>query len=99
PSQLYTLSLHDALPILGREANSPEVIPLNPAGHLVTGQPHHDPYQITVPLIGPYRPVPDHGRPVAFPVGLHDGVNGLTDTRSRADRKSTRLNSSHDQIS
>src|SRR5206468_12655786 len=64
PTEIYTLSLHDALPILG--GPRPDA---RPAGDEQAGV-HHPQRLFVVAMLGEHR-----------------------------DRKSTRLNSSHDQIS
>src|SRR3989440_3699544 len=67
-TEIYTLSLHDALPIYGRERRIP-----------------HRPGSAREGL-----------RPGSLlPADVHDQDG----RRDRSDRKSTRLNSSHDQIS
>src|SRR2546421_7897453 len=63
-TEIYTLSLHDALPILHPPRSSPRPRP---------------------------RPDPSSRWSAAWPAGTRD--------RRPPDRKSTRLNSSHDQIS
>src|SRR2546428_13553827 len=67
-TEIYTLSLHDALPICGRRDR--------PA-HAVLGAHHH----------GGVLPA------------LHLDRRRRREEREERDRKSTRLNSSHDQIS
>src|SRR5207244_10804236 len=67
-SQIYTLSLHDALPISDRGAQCREVNPAQPAGRPQAGDRHDQAADDTVPPAWP-------------------------------DRKSTRLNSSHQIIS
>src|SRR5206468_10050400 len=72
PTEIYTLSLHDALPI-SRQRRGDQ-------------RPRHD-------LRGRHRPA--RGRPEVAAVQYRNRRS----TSSRSDRKSTRLNSSHDQIS
>src|SRR2546421_3302198 len=72
-TEIYTLSLHDALPI-------------STAGRLDRARAH------------PSRARPPHRRPVAGRHGRRYCGHG-GDRRPSRDRKSTRLNSSHDQIS
>src|SRR2546430_11777949 len=74
-TEIYTLSLHDALPILPRQQIR-ERVRLGRVG--LPGQLRGE----------PVRPVPDH------PL-----IPGEVPQRLREDRKSTRLNSSHSQIS
>src|SRR5205085_9510620 len=88
PNQLYTLSLHDALPIselLG------EVLARSEAGVDVERLHEIDdrgaPFQLFA-LVRGGRRVDDRGN-----------IHGRPGRRSARDRKSTRLNSSHSQIS
>src|SRR5690606_41343105 len=84
PTQLYTLSLHDALPICGKHAGvvRDELVPRNQQMRQVA-------HGVLVP--GPTRPVDDEQAGVAaWPRLLRN---------QRLDRKSTRLNSSHVKIS
>src|SRR5206468_5572078 len=78
PPEIYTLSLHDALPIW------------EPADLL------------TAEADGALRPDVAHdrldGRRAAHPVSAEQ-AHDLALAHAQADRKSTRLNSSHDQIS
>src|SRR5206468_12105916 len=93
---IYTLSLHDALPILSTDP-LPRVVRRHPAaGRLAAGALHAP---------DPAFPRPD--RP-DLPVPSRDGGRAAGRRRARSDRggppplldrKSTRLNSSHDQIS
>src|SRR2546430_16404696 len=73
-TEIYTLSLHDALPILSDEPGSSGGADL----HAEPGRP-----------VRPGVPAADLGVPVRSGVPFRPGV----------DRKSTRLNSSHSQIS
>src|SRR3712207_6938598 len=83
-TEIYTLSLHDALPISG-------AWPTSGADH---GQPAP---MVFVSSSNPARKT-DRQAPVR-PVGI-GGANGpATALRAAADRKSTRLNSSHANIS
>src|SRR2546430_7283836 len=68
-TEIYTLSLHDALPISSESSGQTEPFHFAPTG------PHHDEAQ------SPRQHLSAHGKP------------------SYQDRKSTRLNSSHSQIS
>src|SRR5206468_13080215 len=90
PTKLYTLSLHDALPILARRADARAAAPCG-------GRPRRA--RRTVAAGAAHRGLARRGgtarqrteRSAAAPLEL---------TRCAArDRKSTRLNSSHDQIS
>src|SRR5206468_10326932 len=82
-TEIYTLSLHDALPISGDRLRRARVRLLR---HAVPGD------RATRPAVGSDRP--------ATNLAHHDGDQrpGLRVDHHR-DRKSTRLNSSHDQIS
>src|SRR3712207_9211170 len=74
-TEIYTLSLHDALPIFVLLAADPE---------------------------GAQVEQPDGGGQDAVPVqatGAQGGVHGIPDVGQLPDRKSTRLNSSHANIS
>src|SRR5438132_4011086 len=73
PTEIYTLSLHDALPILRRRV---QMI-------------FQDPYS----SLNPRMSVRDT---LAEPLSVHGVVSGRA---AQADRKSTRLNSSHTVIS
>src|SRR5689334_23778904 len=73
-TEMFTLSLHDALPISVRGGVDSRCKPCRPCAD--------DDEVVVLPLCGP----------VAAP-RLHHGLDG------RADRKSTRLNSSHSSIS
>src|SRR3712207_9374977 len=75
-TEIYTLSLHDALPICPR---------------LAAAQP-----EPTAPRLPPHRP----GRRTLNPNRAHQhDVNGIPHRQEVRDRKSTRLNSSHANIS
>src|SRR5206468_5446672 len=99
PAPIFTLSLHDALPIsyVIPGARSSGVIGINgAAAHLVA------PGDLVI-LIA-YGTMDDaesrHFRPrVVFVDAGNRIVHQGTDAAMGADRKSTRLNSSHDQIS
>src|SRR5438309_6576900 len=83
PAEIYTLSLHDALPISGRAGRGGG----NAArGHLAIG----DARDIV-------RSAPELRRSVR--TSLCAGVRTARDAERRVDRKSTRLNSSHSSIS
>src|SRR3712207_8668725 len=72
-TEIYTLSLHDALPILFRTPDYTSSTPLTP---LVSRSNDDQPYVQAATVLG-----------------------GEGTTRDRVDRKSTRLNSSHANIS
>src|SRR5206468_12565174 len=74
PTEIYTLSLHDALPIL-------------PVSYLVN--------------LNALRASAPAGTPLTFALYIDDACTTEVDVEqaSSIDRKSTRLNSSHDQIS
>src|SRR3712207_7546712 len=72
-TEIYTLSLHDALPILGGERPRDQHPALLPAG--------------------------ERGDRLLHAVGEAHGGDGLADGGPVGDRKSTRLNSSHANIS
>src|SRR3712207_8851436 len=81
-TEIYTLSLHDALPI--------------------SGQPHGEAPVVVVPSVtalgrrcAAELAAPDHQRVLQQAAPLQVGQQG----RHRPDRKSTRLNSSHANIS
>src|SRR5206468_12252112 len=78
-SEIYTLSLHDALPISNRAARSRTVTERSRRGELTTLSERGSRGR----LLGSTGELPRH-----CPSALH-----------LEDRKSTRLNSSHDQIS
>src|SRR5687768_17904529 len=79
PSEIYTLSLHDALPISGRRLDAISCA--------------QGPLQPPLPRVQAVGPRPD---PVAEHARLHLARRGVV---AYADRKSTRLNSSHGYIS
>src|SRR5256884_3041126 len=89
PTEISPLPLHDALPIYGST--------LPPAGS--TGQTEEEKIDVA------FRVIADHIRTLSFAIA--DGIQpGNTDRKyvlrrilRRADRKSTRLNSSHGYIS
>src|SRR5438132_12978813 len=83
-TEIYTLSLHDALPIYLRGRHERQDRPRRPAHGCATGL-RHDPYQYGH-LVHRHARVP----------GLRARRQPL---RGRLDRKSTRLNSSHTVIS
>src|SRR3712207_7781063 len=84
-TEIYTLSLHDALPISQRAAR-PAVHPALPR-HLRPGGAGH-------------RPTAGRGDPPAAPGRRpHQPPHGRSTVGRRRDRKSTRLNSSHANIS
>src|SRR5438034_6710533 len=78
PTEIYPLSLHDALPICGPHLRHPEPGWLGPEPALPCG-------------VVPGR---DRGR-----LPPRRDLHRTPEARSRADRKSTRLNSSHTVIS
>src|SRR2546430_7021800 len=78
-TEIYTLSLHDALPIYKSRAMRPQVIVRRPRAALPTDRGVHEQHQTD----------DAGGRIVAV----------LLEVDLRVDRKSTRLNSSHSQIS
>src|SRR5206468_10240225 len=85
-SRIYTLSLHDALPIC---------VSLGGASSQATGDGHHGPP-------GVHRTA--RSARSSAPIGLRcprpsARTSGASSLIPRQDRKSTRLNSSHDQIS
>src|SRR5206468_8541002 len=78
PAETYTLSLHDALPILDGE------------------------WQVALEVNGEPATVRHSDAEEAYALALLQLVTGepaMRQGRSATDRKSTRLNSSHDQIS
>src|SRR5206468_11772697 len=85
PPDLYTLSLHDALPILPRPPRGQGRL-----ARLLGGGRVRRAGQIGLR----YR-----GRERARRVRLLVSLNGRAEVLAVQDRKSTRLNSSHDQIS
>src|SRR5206468_10543005 len=90
PPHIYPLSLHDALPISTRWPAAARAwaipLPIRPV-----------PTSATVVIAGSFRLVQPAANRVDDPV---DGrQRGVLERRRRRDRKSTRLNSSHDQIS
>src|SRR3712207_9515247 len=73
-TEIYTLSLHDALPIYRRTAAS-------------------------YPLPAPRRGCPEHHRELVRHSALRDHWRRVGERGFHVDRKSTRLNSSHANIS
>src|SRR5206468_5128960 len=98
PITIYTLSLHDALPILNLvEAEAEEILPR---------RKRHDEAHGAVGIAIRTDLQPASSQPqqqVANLIERLDGggriVHGRGERADREDRKSTRLNSSHDQIS
>src|SRR5206468_9140914 len=89
PPQLYTLSLHDALPICCRHR-----IPRS--RREVDNEEGVDRVRELVTPDGAVQ----HGARLGPPRPAHEGKDeGSWPPIARQDRKSTRLNSSHDQIS
>src|SRR5206468_10735455 len=94
-TELHTLSLHDALPIYARRDR---------VEHVLLAAHHHGVTGVVAPLV-PDDDVDVRGEdvdhlplPLVSPLGAdHDDVRHQA--APDADRKSTRLNSSHDQIS
>src|SRR3712207_9310156 len=72
-TEIYTLSLHDALPIFGQLVQQPHVL--------------------AAPLLG------ERGHGDADDLPVVGGVEAQVGLADRLDRKSTRLNSSHANIS
>src|SRR5690606_41671534 len=89
PSEFYALSLHDALPISGSWAVSPVQSPQR-AGAWLSSQPREAAAQTSV------RSVPTAGSQLPSAKGTQ--LLPIS-WRPAADRKSTRLNSSHVKIS
>src|SRR5205085_6715600 len=87
PTEIYTLSLHDALPIY-------EVL-LPDSERLLPGRPDHDP-GVCLPDREERVHPSDRRDPGGLRMGLHRHPAAAL---LRPDRKSTRLNSSHSQIS
>src|SRR5690606_39762782 len=92
PTQISTLSLHDALPILITPWNFPlaiptwKIMPALIAGNTVVFKPASYTPRMAVRLVEIFQEA-----------GLPDGVINLV--MGSGDRKSTRLNSSHVKIS
>src|SRR5688572_30883723 len=84
-TEIYTLSLHDALPILSDVDGLPVV------GDAVAFE--------SSDLEQAIGPVTDHGNGVYSAVITASTTMGTAIITVREDRKSTRLNSSHSQIS
>src|SRR5690606_40917343 len=96
PSEIYTLSLHDALPIYAvPDVSNVELfqqlfqlgVPFRPAHAFAGFEDGHD--------VVPYGQFAEHG---GFLGQVADALAGAAMHRQR-DRKSTRLNSSHVKIS
>src|SRR3712207_7665909 len=116
-TEIYTLSLHDALPISGAEVSAfparcpHRLVPLS-AATVVDGRltcPHHG-WQydgegrcVSLPSLGPDGTAPPRADlPVPWAVEERHGWVWLAPERTAvpaSDRKSTRLNSSHANIS
>src|SRR5204863_8641865 len=96
PTPLHTLSLHDALPISAAPPNLPAQDPS--MGSSAGAAP------VTQAAANSAAPAPNTGQ-VAVPTGtrlpllLRNGINTRTAKAGDSDRKSTRLNSSHVEIS
>src|SRR3712207_8768657 len=86
-TEIYTLSLHDALPIS-------RCLPVRLPYRLLTRE-HRAQLRAPAHFLGPRL---EPGRNEPAPGALVDDVDGVV-TPVRADRKSTRLNSSHANIS
>src|SRR5207244_13604582 len=97
-SRYTTLSLHDALPIFGREHGDRTGSERNPGNGSVGPRVHpHD--GVAVEVAHPERPEADGERGRAGHVEpRHHAVREGVDPGDR-DRKSTRLNSSHQIVS
>src|SRR3712207_8466360 len=87
-TEIYTLSRHDALPILGRRQRLQESTLRR---HVPDEQAMAEPGQIS------YRVTLERGIDGSFQAWVDD-LPGCA-VRGRSDRKSTRLNSSHANIS
>src|SRR3989475_6390979 len=90
PTEIYTLPLHDALPISSRIAPSTSIVRAPSSARASAGDPK---YARGPPacskLVWPARIAPLSDR----------GLAGKERRKASRDRKSTRLNSSHSQIS
>src|SRR3712207_8912129 len=84
-TEIYTLSLHDALPIAGHQPG-----PLQVGDRGVPG---------VGPGLADLRPAHEAARPIAVPAARVAQERLVGHRRVPADRKSTRLNSSHANIS
>src|SRR5207253_4588995 len=96
PTEIYTLSLHDALPICHDNARWVWRC------HIDTSEP----YQATWAFLQPFLQGYDAAVftladfvPPGLPIGRVDIIQPAIDPESPKDRKSTRLNSSHVAIS
>src|SRR5206468_10504624 len=97
PPRIYTLSLHDALPIFEGDADHPiNRGTLCPKGSSLQ-QDILNPRRLMKPQVR--RPGSDHWEDIAWDTALDEVGHWVKKTRDASDRKSTRLNSSHDQIS
>src|SRR5690606_40007697 len=89
PTQVYTLSLHDALPIFTGAQLEP---PPPDDGHLTCATVYAQRIPQPSPRIGP----PNKPQPAPMAGQVGGGKHGSS---GQSDRKSTRLNSSHVKIS
>src|SRR5690606_39495267 len=93
PTDIYSLALHDALPISPLLARAPDPGAADASAHRAPARRRHQPRRPALPRARVRRGRADH-RLVPAAVGLAGGAPAPV-----PDRKSTRLNSSHVKIS